>query len=59
MLSSAVSDESLRRRPQGLLCRAPAAGSDWFNQNQEEEKISSEIFDADVEEPTALLLFRV
>jgi hypothetical protein len=37
----------------------PGGGVRLVRQNQEEEKISSEIFDADVEEPTALLLFRV
>jgi hypothetical protein len=30
MLSSAVSDENFRRRPRGLLHRAPAAGSAGF-----------------------------
>jgi hypothetical protein len=37
----------------------PAAGSDWFSKNQEVEKISSEIFDADVEEPAAPLPFHL
>jgi hypothetical protein len=39
----------------GLPQRRGPTGS----KNQEEEKISPEIFDADVEEPAALLLSRV
>jgi hypothetical protein len=37
----------------------PSGGVRLVHRNQEEEKISSEIFDVDVEEPPALLLFRV
>jgi hypothetical protein len=38
---------------------AHAAGSDWFIRTRRRRRIAQQIFDAEVEEPAALLLFRV